>query len=46
MVYRQAGYARRFKEGGFVFVNLDPDCESLDSYLEILPAHLDEWSFD
>jgi phenylpropionate dioxygenase-like ring-hydroxylating dioxygenase large terminal subunit len=32
--------------GGFVFVNLDPDCGSLDDYLEILPAHLDEWNFD
>ena len=32
--------------GGFVFVNLDPDCGSLDDYLEILPAHLDEWRFD
>ncbi len=25
--------------GGFVFINLDPECESLESYLEILPAH-------
>lgn len=25
--------------GGFVFINLDPDCEPLDSYLEILPEH-------
>ena len=25
--------------GGFVFVNFDPDCESLESYLEILPEH-------
>ena len=25
--------------GGFVFVNFDPLCESLESYLEILPAH-------
>jgi len=32
--------------GGFVFVNLDPDCSSLQDYLEILPAHLDEWRFD
>lgn len=25
--------------GGFVFVNFDPDCEPLESYLENLPAH-------
>lgn len=25
--------------GGFVFVNFDPDCEPLESYLEILPEH-------
>jgi phenylpropionate dioxygenase-like ring-hydroxylating dioxygenase large terminal subunit len=25
--------------GGFVFVNFDQDCESLESYLEILPEH-------
>ncbi len=24
---------------GFVFVNFDPDCEPLESYLEILPEH-------
>ncbi|MFP6837384.1 MAG: aromatic ring-hydroxylating dioxygenase subunit alpha [Pseudomonadales bacterium] len=32
--------------GGFVFVNLDPDCASLADYLEILPAHLDDWHFE
>jgi len=32
--------------GGFVFVNLDPDCGSLTDYLEILPTHLDEWRFE
>lgn len=32
--------------GGFVFVNLDPDCGPLADYLEILPAHLDEFDFD
>ena len=32
--------------GGFVFVNLDPECGSLAEYLEILPAHLDGWGFD
>lgn len=25
--------------GGFVFINLDPDCEPFESYLEILPEH-------
>ena len=25
--------------GGFVFINFDPDCEPLDSYLENLPEH-------
>jgi phenylpropionate dioxygenase-like ring-hydroxylating dioxygenase large terminal subunit len=25
--------------GGFVFINFDPDCEPLESYLEILPDH-------
>lgn len=25
--------------GGFVFVNFDPDCEPLESYLEVLPEH-------
>ena len=25
--------------GGYVFVNFDPDCEPLDSYLENLPEH-------
>jgi phenylpropionate dioxygenase-like ring-hydroxylating dioxygenase large terminal subunit len=32
--------------GGFVFINMDPDCESLVDYLEILPAHLDGFRFD
>lgn len=27
--------------GGFVFINLDPECDSLQEYLELLPAHLD-----
>ncbi len=30
--------------GGFVFVNLDPDCESFDIYLENLPAQFADWS--
>lgn len=32
--------------GGFVFVNLDPDCGPLADYLEIIPAHLDGFDFD
>lgn len=28
--------------GGFVFVNLDRDCESLESFLEVLPEHFRE----
>ncbi len=32
--------------GGFVFVNLDPDCGSLEDYLEIIPKHLDSFNFD
>ena len=27
--------------GGFVFINFDPECEPLDSYLENLPEHFD-----
>jgi len=29
--------------GGFVFVTVDPDCEPLDTYLEILPEHFASW---
>jgi hypothetical protein len=32
--------------GGFVFVNLDPEAESLESYLEVLPDHLDWMKFE
>ena len=32
--------------GGFVFVNMDPDCESLESYLGDLPEHFKRWRFD
>jgi phenylpropionate dioxygenase-like ring-hydroxylating dioxygenase large terminal subunit len=32
--------------GGFVFVNLDPSCNSLQEYLEILPSHLDGFHFE
>lgn len=32
--------------GGFVFVNFDPHCESLESYLEILPEHFKEYQLE
>jgi phenylpropionate dioxygenase-like ring-hydroxylating dioxygenase large terminal subunit len=32
--------------GGFVFVNLDPDCEPLESYLEILPEHFERFRLE
>lgn len=32
--------------GGFVFINLDPDCEPLESYLEILPEHFKAFALE
>lgn len=32
--------------GGFVFVNMDSDCEPLDSYLENLPEHFDGFALE
>ncbi len=32
--------------GGFVFVNLDPDCESLEAYLGELPGHFSRWPLE
>jgi len=32
--------------GGFVFVNMDPDCEPLETYLGALPEHFKRWRFD
>ncbi len=32
--------------GGFVFVNFDENCESLESYLEILPDHFREFQLE
>lgn len=32
--------------GGFVFVNLDPDCGPLEAYLEDLPRHFERWPLD
>lgn len=28
---------------GFVFINMDPDCESLEDYLGVLPDHFRHW---
>ena len=32
--------------GGFVWINLDPDCESLGDYLDVIPDHLDSYHFE
>ncbi|MFZ0664972.1 MAG: aromatic ring-hydroxylating dioxygenase subunit alpha [Acidimicrobiales bacterium] len=32
--------------GGFVFVNLDPDAQPLDTYLEVLPEHFSAWPLE
>lgn len=32
--------------GGFVFINLDPNAESLQSYLEVLPEHFANWHLE
>ena len=32
--------------GGFVWINLDPDCESLEEHLDIIPEHLDAYHFE
>ena len=32
--------------GGFVFINPDPDCESLEDYLGGLPEHFTRWNFE
>ena len=32
--------------GGFVFVNFDPDCEPLESYLGELPSHFERWPLE
>jgi phenylpropionate dioxygenase-like ring-hydroxylating dioxygenase large terminal subunit len=31
--------------GGFVFINPDPDAESLDDFLGTMPAHFAQWDF-
>ena len=32
--------------GGFVFINFDPNCEPLESYLEILPEHFKAFALE
>ena len=32
--------------GGFVWINMDPDCEALSDYLETLPQYLDPFEFE
>ena len=32
--------------GGFVFINMDPDCESLESFLGSLPSHFEKWPLE
>ena len=31
---------------GFVFINLDPECSTLNEYLGVLPEHLDDFNID
>jgi phenylpropionate dioxygenase-like ring-hydroxylating dioxygenase large terminal subunit len=32
--------------GGFVFINMDPQAESLDTFLGDLPSHFEKWPLD
>ena len=32
--------------GGFVFINMDPECESLESFLGELPSHFTRWPLE
>jgi len=32
--------------GGFVFINMDPNCESLESFLGDLPTHFEKWPLE
>jgi phenylpropionate dioxygenase-like ring-hydroxylating dioxygenase large terminal subunit len=32
--------------GGFVFINMDPDCEPLHDYLGVIPEHLGPYHFE
>lgn len=32
--------------GGFVFINMDPECQPLEEYLGDLPRHFERWALD
>jgi phenylpropionate dioxygenase-like ring-hydroxylating dioxygenase large terminal subunit len=32
--------------GGFVFINMDPNCEPLLDFLGVLPSHFDKWPLE
>ena len=32
--------------GGWVFINMDENAPSLEDYMEVLPAHMDQWKHD
>jgi phenylpropionate dioxygenase-like ring-hydroxylating dioxygenase large terminal subunit len=32
--------------GGFVFINMDPDCEPFDSFIGELPEHFEKWPLE
>ena len=32
--------------GGFVFINMDPDCDTLESHLGDLSRHFDRWPLE
>jgi phenylpropionate dioxygenase-like ring-hydroxylating dioxygenase large terminal subunit len=32
--------------GGFVFVNMDPDCEAFEDYIGVLPEHFERWPLE
>ena len=38
--------ARAATWSGFVFINMDPDCVSLEEYLAFLPEHFTRWNYD
>jgi phenylpropionate dioxygenase-like ring-hydroxylating dioxygenase large terminal subunit len=31
--------------GGFIFVNMDPNCEPLEKYLGVIPSHFDKYDY-
>ena len=32
--------------GGFVFINFDPECEPLESYMEVMPEHFSRYPLE